>query len=87
MLEDFVGQAVVVDLCSPFVCLGTLKVVGEHFLELCDADLHDLRDTRTSRETYVAASQATGIKRNRVRVFVRREEVVAIARLEDVVDD
>ena len=53
--------------------------LDESFLELKNADLHDLRDTDTTRELYVAESQATGIKRNRKRVFVVRAEVVAIA--------
>jgi hypothetical protein len=35
----------------------------------------------------VADSVATGIKRNRKRVFVRRSEVVAISKLDDVVDE
>lgn len=87
MLEDFLGQPVVVDLSSPFVCLGTLLRVDEHFVELRDADLHDLRDTQTSRENYVAAAVATGVKRNRQRVLLRRAEIVAVARLKDVVDE
>jgi hypothetical protein len=87
MLEDFLGQLVVIDLHSPFVCLGTLARCDEHFLELLDADLHDLRDTHTSRENYVAASKATGIKRNRQRVIIARRDVVAVARLADVVED
>ena len=52
-----------------------------------DADLHDLRDTRTSRENYVAASVATGVKRNRKRVLLVRSEIVAVSLLEDVVDE
>jgi hypothetical protein len=87
MLEEYVGQKVVIDLRSPFVCLGTLVKVTEHFLELCNADLHDLRDTETTRENYVAASRATGIKRNRKRVLVARDDIVAVAALEDVVDE
>ncbi len=87
MLEDLVGHEVVIDLRSSFVCLGKLVAVHEGFLELRDADVHDLRDTKTSRENYVAASQATGIKRNRKRVLIRRDDMVAIARLEDVVDE
>ncbi len=87
MLEDMLGQKVVVDLRSTFVCLGVLLRVDEHFLELRNADLHDLRDTDTSRELYVAESRATGIKRNRKRVLVCRAEMVAVARLEDVVDE
>ena len=64
-----------------------LQRVDEEHLELTDADFHDLRDTQTSRENYVAASQTTGIKRNRKRLLVARGEVVAISRLEDVVDE
>jgi small nuclear ribonucleoprotein (snRNP)-like protein len=87
MLEELVGQKVVVDLGSPFVCLGTLERVDDHFLVLRNADLHDLRDTETNRELYVAQSVATGIKRNRKRVLLVRGDMVAIARLEDVVDE
>ena len=61
-----------------------LKRVEEHCFELRNADLHDLRDTDTSRENYVAASVATGIKRNRKRVILFRSEVVAISLLTDV---
>ena len=86
MLAEFLNEKVVVDLKSPFVCLGTLSRVDDHFLELKGADLHDLRDTDTSRENYVAASVRTGIKRNRKKVVLFREEVIAISRLTDVSD-
>jgi hypothetical protein len=87
MLDEFLDQKVVVDFRSEYVCLGTLKRYDEHYLELRNADLHDLRDTDTSRENYVAASVATGVKRNRKRVFVTRSDVVAVSRMEDVVDE
>ena len=87
MLEEMVGQKVVVDLRSEFVCLGTLVRVDEHFVELRNADLHDLRDTDTTRENYIAASSATGIKRNRKRLLLVRAEMIAVSRLEDVVDE
>lgn len=87
MLEELMNQKVVVDLIGPYVCLGTLLRVDEFFLELKNADLHDLRDTDTSRENYVIASCHTGIKRNRRRVLLNRREVVAISRLDDVVED
>ncbi len=87
MLEEFVGQVVVVDLESPYVCLGTLAVLDERFLDMRDADLHDLRDTHTSRENYIAASLATGIKRNRQRVLLARSAVVAVALFSEVVDE
>ena len=71
MLDDFIGQKVVIDLRSTFVCLGTLVRADELYFELRNADVHDLRDTDTSRENYVAESKATGIKRNRRRLFLR----------------
>lgn len=85
MLEELLGAKVVLDLQSPYVCLGTLLRADEHFLELKNADIHDLRDTDTTREIYVVESVRTGIKRNRKRVLLRRSEIVAIARLEDVI--
>lgn len=87
MLDEFLGRIVVIDMQGAYVCLGKLTRVDEHFLEMRDADLHDLRDTDTSRENYVADSVATGIKRNRTRVLVARREVVAVSAFEDVVDD
>ena len=46
MLEELIGQIVVLDLRGPFVCLGRLERVDEHYLEMRNADLHDLRDTQ-----------------------------------------
>lgn len=87
VLEEYIGQKVVVDLRSEYVCLGTLLRIDEHYLEMRNADLHDLRDTDTTRENYVVASRATGIKRNRKKLLVVRAEIVAISRLEDVAEE
>jgi small nuclear ribonucleoprotein (snRNP)-like protein len=87
MIEEFVGKKVVVDCQSHFVCLGLLKAFDEHFLDLRNCDLHDLRDTDSTRELYIASSAATGIKRNRKRVILNRREVVGMSLLEDVVDE
>ncbi|HEY3789922.1 MAG TPA: hypothetical protein VGL71_13770 [Urbifossiella sp.] len=87
MLEEYRDRKVVVDLSSTFVCLGKLTRFDEHFLELKNADVHDLRDTETTREIYVADSVATGIKRNRKRVLIRRDQMVAISLFDDVVDE
>lgn len=87
MLESLVGQKVVVDLRSEYVCLGTLVAFHADYMELKNADLHDLRDTDTSRENYIAASRSTGIKRNRKKLILFRRDIVAMSLLEDVVDD
>lgn len=84
MLQDFVGQEVVIDLRSAFVCLGALHGFDERHLDLRNADLHDLRDTDTNRENYVARSRLSGIMANRKRVLLERSEVIAVSRLADV---
>lgn len=86
-LNDFIGHVVVVDLASPFVCLGTLKEVREQMLILTDADFHDLRDTPTNRENYIVDSKYTGVKRNRSEVRLLAREIVAVSRLKDVIDE
>jgi small nuclear ribonucleoprotein (snRNP)-like protein len=87
VLDELIGERIVVDMRSSFVILGILTRLDEKFLELKNADVHDLRDTETTRELYIAESRFTGIKRNRKRVLLIREEIVAISRLDDVVDD
>lgn len=86
MLDEFLDRKVVIDFRGEYVCLGTLKGVSEDFLDVRNADMHDLRDTLTGRETYVAESVRTGVKRNRKRVLIWRSEVVAISLLDDVVE-
>ena len=86
MLDEFIGRVVVIDMRGEYVCMGKLIAADEHHLELRNADLHDLRDTETTRENYVAEAKVSGVKRNRKRVLVMRSEAVAVALLEDVVD-
>lgn len=87
LLDDLMGGKVVIDLRSTYVAMGTLIGADEQYLELKNADLHDLRDTDTTRENYIAESKATGIKRNRKRVLVLRSDMVAVSRLDDFVDE
>jgi hypothetical protein len=79
-----IGQVVVVDLRSTYVCLGTLASGDDHYLEILDADFHDFRDSTATREIYVYDSARYGIRRNRARILVRQEDVVAITRFADI---
>ena len=85
-LVSLIGQEVVLDLRSSYVCLGTLAEVGPQFFTMTDADFHDFRDSTATRELYVYDSVRLGIKRNRARVQILRDEVVAIARCRDVLE-
>jgi hypothetical protein len=84
LLLALVGQIVVVDLRSTYVCLGTLAGGDEQFLEILDADFHDFRDTPATREIYVYDSVRYGIRRNRARILVRQDDIVAITRFADI---
>jgi small nuclear ribonucleoprotein (snRNP)-like protein len=84
LLIALLDQVVVVDLKSTYVCLGTLVSCDGHFLELLDADFHDFRDSTATREIYVYDSVRIGIRRNRSRILVRLDDVVAITRFADI---
>jgi hypothetical protein len=86
LLDGLLDQVVIVDLRSSYVCLGKLTRVDDQFLEMIDADLHDFRDSTASREVYVYDSARFGIRRNRARVLVRYDEIVAITRFADILE-
>lgn len=84
LLAPLIGQVVVVDLKSSYVCLGTFVGVDREFFDLRDADLHDFRDSPATREVYVYDSVRLGIRRNRSRVLLRRDDIVAVTRFADI---
>lgn len=86
LLEDFREQTVVLDVVSPYVIIGTLTGWDDRYLVLKDADVHDLRDTTTTRELYVLETRRFGVRISRERVLVKLSEVVAISALADVLD-
>lgn len=82
--RDLVGRQVVLDVSSPFVYVGTLAGFELGYFVLEQADVHDLRDTTTTRELYVLDTKRHGINWNRERVLVRASDVVSLSRLDDV---
>lgn len=84
LLASLVAQEVVIDLRSTYVCLGTLRGFDTEFLEVADADLHDFRDSKATREVYVFDSARLGIRRNRTRVLIRLSDVVGITLVRDI---
>ena len=86
LFDALLGQVIVVDLVSTYVCLGTLAGLDRDYLEIRDADLHDMRDSTKTRELYVYDSIRLGIRRNRSRVLIRRSEVVAVTLFSEIVE-
>jgi hypothetical protein len=85
-LESYLGQRVVLDMNCPYVCLGKLVRIDAHYYVLEDADLHDFRDSPTTRENYIVAARQSGIKANRKQVLIRRDEVVAVSLFKNIID-
>lgn len=83
-MEQLLNQNVVVDVESMFVYLGQLTEVSDKTLTLVKADVHDLRDSNTTRERYILDSKMDGIRANRERVLIQRCGVVSISALDDV---
>ncbi|MCA9095333.1 MAG: hypothetical protein KDA68_17760 [Planctomycetaceae bacterium] len=83
-LSAYMDREIVLDLQSSYVILGTLIGEDHRYLFLADADVHDLRDTKTTRELYIVDSRRHGIRTNRKRVLVRKDEIVGLSALEDV---
>jgi len=83
-LADMIGREVVVDTRSPYVYLGTLRDCTSHFIGLGDVDVHDSSESRTTKELYIMNARHYGIRRNRAAVRIRRDEVISISLLADV---
>ena len=73
------------DAASRYVFIGTLQAIHEQYAVLADADAHDLRDTKSTRDLYILDALQHGVSVNRREVWVRLDEIVAISRLDDVV--
>lgn len=87
MWHELAGQVVVLDLVSSFVCVGKLAETQDAFLRLEDADVHDLRDTTSTRDQYVLKCRLHGPTPNRRQAWISTREVVGISRLADVIID
>lgn len=84
MLEELKGDVVVLDMSSHFIFIGTLLEEDHRYLVLTDVDVHDLRDSSTSREVYVHEARLHGVAPNRKRVLVEKQQIVSISRLAEV---
>lgn len=80
-----IGAKVVVDTDSSFIYIGTLESADEHFLVLTDVDVHDMHDSRGTKEVYALESLKLGIRANRKKVHLMARRVVSISLLEDVI--
>lgn len=85
-IEELVGHEVVLDAASMYVFLGRIDSFDHRYVVLVDADVHDLRDSTTTRERYVIEARMHGLRPNRKKVFVDLNQIVSISPLKDVID-
>jgi hypothetical protein len=64
-VQPFVGQDVVLDTRGELLYIGRLEKATDWFLELADADVHDLAASRTTKELYIMDAAKHGVKKNR----------------------
>lgn len=84
-MDKLLKQNVVVDVESMFVFLGELTEVTDKTITLVNADVHDLRDSTTTRERYILDSKLDGIRSNRERVYISRAGIVSMSKLDDII--
>lgn len=83
-LEKFLKQKVVLDTRSSWVYIGVLDEVTEQCAVLSDVDVHDNKDSSSSKEIYIWQSTTTGVKANRHRTFINLDYVVSFSLLDDI---
>lgn len=83
-MDRFLNQEVVVDVAAVYVYAGTLAEVSDKTITLINADVHDLRDSETTRERYVLDTRLHGVRANREKVFISRAQVVSVSLVKDV---
>ena len=84
-LACFLGKDVILDTRGELLYLGRLEHIGEWFLTLADADVHDLNESRTRKDVYLIEAARFGVKKNRHQVMVRNREIVSLSSLEQVI--
>ena len=77
-------EGVAVVLKATHGCMTTRGVHKHGSTMVTSKMLGCFRDSPATREIYVFDSARLGIRRNRARVLLRRDEVVAISRIADV---
>jgi hypothetical protein len=82
--DALIGQAVVVDTDSRFVYLGRLDRVEAEFIVMKDVDVHDRRESPSTKEQYIMDTKKFGVKPNRKEVNIRKTQVVSLSRLDDI---
>ncbi len=64
--------------------MGVLEEIGKDFIVLSEVDVHDSKDTPTTKEIYLLDSRKTGIKSNREKVYINMKYIISFSPIEDI---
>jgi small nuclear ribonucleoprotein (snRNP)-like protein len=83
--QSFKGEKVIIDTNSSYIYMGTLKSSDDSFVTLSDVDVHDNRESASTKEQYINQTRKNGIHKNRNEVIIRKEQVISFSRMDDVI--
>jgi hypothetical protein len=84
--RELLGKIVVVDTDSSYIYIGRAQREDEIFFILSDVDVHDRSEGQSTKEKYIMEAKKFGLKPSRRCVMVRKERIVSISLLEDVIE-
>jgi len=84
-LSKYFEKEIVVDTQSPYLYLGVLVEYTDRFVTLRNVDVHDITDSISTKEAYALEARRHGIRPSRAVVKIRREVVVSLSLLSDVI--
>ena len=84
MFDDYIHQKIVVDASGSFIYLGTLKAVHRDFIELENADVHDIHDSNSTKENYLRNALITGIRPNRKSCRIDKNKIISITLFSEI---
>lgn len=73
------------DTDALYLYIGTLDKICDHFVVLKDADVHDRRESPSTKEQYAMDAKRYGVKANRKEVQVKKVLIVSFSRLDDII--
>jgi len=85
-LAAFIDDIVIAEIGDGFTVLGTINSIAPTFIEFRDADLHNQHEANSNRDVYALENKQLGVRPNRKKLFIPRDRLIALARLQDVVE-
>lgn len=84
MLEQLIGQKIVIDTPYSVQYIGKLIRFNQEYVELQDVDVHDSNHTKNTKEQYLIDVARGIVNNNRKSVLVKQTTIISLSRLDDI---